>query len=142
VLRWGTTAAVRNEATLLYSSLDDGRYIVTSDRVAGTRAPELFDDLVILGVQFDELVVRHEIRVRATGQRVRRFDPANPLAEFHAIQERRAQFLVDRGEAYFTDPEETAIRSTFKGALKLYSQSFSVQHVERTPSVPGTARGA
>jgi hypothetical protein len=132
VIRWGSTASIRNEATVLFSALEDGRYLVTSDRPSGSRTPGLYDDLVFLKADWDQLVRRHEERVRACRQNIRRLSPENPLAEYEAILERRARFLVEHGDAYWVDQEQTEYRSTLKGALKFYAQSFSTKHVDRS----------
>ena len=134
VIRWGTTASIRNEATVLYSALENGQYLVTSDRPTGARTPGLHDDQVYLGADFGELVRRHEERLRASGQIPRPLDRENPLAEHEAIIENRARFLISKGEAYWVDPEQTAFRSTFKGALNYYTRTLSLKHVDRSLS--------
>jgi hypothetical protein len=132
VVRWGTTASIRNEVTSLYSALNDGRYLVTSDRPTGSRAPGLYDDHVFLRAAFAQLVDRHEARLRAAGDNIRHFTAENPLDEYEAILDRRALFLVEAGDAYWLDSERTAFRSTLKGALKLYLQTFSTKHVDQS----------
>jgi hypothetical protein len=134
VVHWGRTASIRNEKTVLYSQLEDGRYLITSDRPTGARTPGLYDDLVFLGADFEKLLTRHESRLRSSGQRIRHLSPENPLAELEAILEHRARFLVERGDAYWVDPEHTAFRSTLKGALKAYAQTLSLRHVDRSLS--------
>ena len=138
VVRWGTTGSIRNELTSLYSALNDGRYLVTSDRPTGSRAPGLYDDRVILSAAFARLLDRHEARLRAAGDNIRHFRAENPLDEYEAILERRAQFLVEAGDAYWVDSERTAFRSTLKGAFKLYLQTFSTEHVDQSLVVSAT----
>jgi hypothetical protein len=137
VIKWGTTASIRNEGTSLYSALDDGRYLITSDRPTGSRAPGLYDDLVLWGATFAQLLGRHEERMRASGKKVKELSAEKPLAEYESILERRARLLVERGEACWVDPAQTAFRSTIKGALKLYAQTFSTKHVDRSLSTAG-----
>jgi hypothetical protein len=132
VVRWGTTASIRDQVTSLYSALNDGGYLVTSDRPTGSRAPGLYDDHVFLRATFTQLVNRHEARLRASGKNVRSFIAENPLEDFEAILERRARFLVESGDAYWMDSEQTAYRSTLKGAIKLYLQTFSTEHVDQS----------
>jgi hypothetical protein len=132
VVRWGTTGAIRNELTLLHSALGNGRYLVTSDRPAGSRTPGFYDDQVYWMATFSQLVHRHEKRIEASGRKTKSFSMENPLAEYEAILEGRARFLVAQGEAYWFDPEQTAFRSTLKGALRAYSLTFSTQHVDRS----------
>jgi hypothetical protein len=134
VVRWGTTGAIRNEACVLYSALEDGRYVVTSSRILGARAPGFYDDLVLLGADFDQLVGRHEQRLRASNQNARQFSPENPLAQYEAILENRARFLIAKGDAYWIDPDQTAFRSTLKGAIKMYALTLSTKHIDRSLS--------
>ena len=139
VIRWGTTAAIRNEVTLLYSDLEDGRYLLTSDRPAGTRTPGFYDDAVLWLADFDQLVGRHEERLRAPDQTtIGQFASETPLEAYMDILERRARFLVAAGEAYWVDREQSAYRSTLKGAIKTYALTFSTKHVDR--SLAATAR--
>lgn len=136
VIRWGTTGSIRNEGTILYSSLEDGRYLVTSDRPIGSRTPGFYDDQVFLGASFAQLVRRHEERMQASGKQIKRLPVDNPLAEYEAILERRARFLVDRGEAKWVDSGQTAFRSTLKGALKAYAMTLSTKHVDQSLRMP------
>ena len=132
VVRWGTTASIRNHVTMLFSALEDGRYIRTSDRSTGDRVPELIDDILMMDADFDQLFHRQEERLRASGQNVRQLDSEGPLTEYHAILEHRARFLVAKGEAYWVDREQTEFRSTLIGAWRFYAQTLSTSHVDRT----------
>ncbi|HXY34774.1 MAG TPA: hypothetical protein VEI07_11140 [Planctomycetaceae bacterium] len=132
VIRWGTTGSIRDRVTMLYSVLDDGRYLVTSDRVTGSRVPGLSDDLVLPGAAFEQLFERHEARLQDCGENLRMFDPSNPLAGYETLQGQKASFLIARGDAYWLDPRETEYRFTLRGALQLYGQVFSTSHVDRT----------
>jgi hypothetical protein len=135
-IRWGTTGSIRNEATVLYSGLDDGCYVVTSDRPFGARTPRFYDILVYLRADFDQLVGRHEQRFLATGRPVQRLSAENPLAEYETILERRARFLIGHGEEYWVDSEQTAVRSTLKGALKVCARSFGRKDVDQSLTKP------
>jgi hypothetical protein len=132
VFKWGTTAGIRNAATVLYSALEDGRFVVTSDRPAGPRTPGLYDEILYLDADFEQLVRRHEERLRASGLNINPLSPESPLAEFEAIRAARARFLVASGNAYWVDAEQTAFRATLKGALKTYARTFSTKHVDRS----------
>jgi hypothetical protein len=132
VFRWGTTGGIRNVATVLYSALENGRYVVTSDRPAGARTPGLYDEILYMDADFEQLVRRHEERLRASGLNINPLSPESPLAEFEAIRAARARFLVASGDAYWVDAEQTAFRATLKGALKTYARTFSTKHVDRS----------
>jgi hypothetical protein len=131
VVRWGTLAKMRVDATLLYSALDDGTYLITSDRITGMRSPGIFNDLVYLDADFSQLVERHEERMLASGRKVKILAGSDPLAELEAIHADRARFLIEHGNAYWADPEETAFRSTFKGALSI-ATAASPKHVDQS----------
>jgi hypothetical protein len=132
IVRWGTTASIGNHVTMLFSAFEDGGYIRTSDRSTGGRVPELIDDVLMMDADFDDLFHRQEERLRASGQNIRQLSAEGPLAEYHAILECQARFLVAKGDAYWVNPEQTEYRSTPSGALKLYTQTLSTSHVDRT----------
>ena len=132
VFRWGTTAGIRNRATVLYTELENGRYLVTSDRPTGSRTPGLYDEILCMDADFEQLFGRHEVRIRASGQHTKPFSAENPLASFEAIHQAPARFLVASGDAYWVDAEQTEFRSTVKGALKMYAQTLSTKHVDRS----------
>lgn len=132
VIRWGTTAAIRNQVTMLHSVFHDGRYLVTSDRVTGSRVPGLSDDLVLPGAEFGELFDRHQARLADCREAIREMAPENPLAEYEALLEHKARFLIQNGDAYWVDFQETEYRSTLLGALKTYGQTLSTHHVDRS----------
>jgi hypothetical protein len=127
--------------TTLYSALDDGLYLITSDRPTGFRTPGLYDDQVYLSATFAQLVQRHEDRLNKSGKKVKRFSEDNLLRDYEAILEHRARFLVEQGDAYWVDPAQTAFRSTVKGALKLYALTFSTKHVDQSLRIPPPERG-
>jgi hypothetical protein len=137
VIRWGTTASIRNEVTLLYSTLEDGGYLVTSDRPTGARTPGFYDDQVYLGATLAQLVRRHEERMRASRKEFKTLSGENLLEQYEEIMARRAQFLIERGEAKWADAGQTAFRSTLKGALKTYARTFSTKHVDQSLRMPG-----
>jgi hypothetical protein len=136
VVVWGTTGSIRNEVTSLYSALDDGRYLITSDRSIGSRTPGLYDDQVYFGATFEQLIRRHEERLHVSGNKIKRLSEEKPLEEYEAILRRRAQLLVERGEAYWADPEQTTFRSTLKGALQTYLLTLSTKHVDQSLKLP------
>ena len=131
VVRFGTTAKLRNEGTALYSALADGRYLVTWDRPSGGRTPGLYDGYMFYRADFAECVARHEERLNAAGNPPGHFSAETPLADYEAILARRASFLIENGQAYWVDPEHTAFRSTVKGALAMWLMTFDTKHIDR-----------
>jgi hypothetical protein len=132
VFRWGTTAGIRNRGTVLYTELENARFLVTSDRPTGSRTPGLYDEILYMDADFDQLFGRHEARIEGSGQHTKPFAAENPLTAFEGIHEARARFMVASGDAYWVDAENTEFRSTVKGALKAYAQSLSTKHVDRS----------
>jgi hypothetical protein len=130
-IRWGSTASIRDRITLLYSFFEDGRYLVTSDRISGTRVRGFSFDLVLQRASFEQLLERHEGRLCDCLDQIRDLAPENPLAEFEALLQAKARFLIQKGDAYWTDPAETEYRSTLRGAFKMYVQTFSAPEVDR-----------
>jgi hypothetical protein len=73
VVGWGKSAAITEEKTILYTALDDGRFLVTSDKPTGAETPGLYENLYVLGADFDSLVRRHEARIYQSGRGVHLF---------------------------------------------------------------------
>jgi hypothetical protein len=134
-VRWGTIGGLKANKTVLYSALENGRYIVTADGFTGAETPGLYDDSVLPDVDFDALVHRHEERLVESRQPVRQLHNEG-LAEYEAILERRARFLVEQGDAYFVDGEESAIRSTLKGAFNGVGRLFQpTRYLDRKSAI-------
>lgn len=124
VFRWGKTASIRNEATVLYSGLGDSRYLITSDRPSGARTPGFYDDMVCPDATFDELVIRHEERLRDACREGMRFSREDPLADFEVILAERARFLVANGNAYWVDPGKTEFAQRSRVRFELRPDVF------------------
>ncbi len=132
VIGWGTIASLKADRQILYTELDDGRYLVTSAKSTGAETPGFYENLIVLNADLERLVERHQERIRTCGRLVRPFRSQEAMFEYHAILERRAQFLVENGDAYFADPARTAIRSTFSGAIKAYLRTLRpMKYVDR-----------
>jgi hypothetical protein len=134
LISWGTVAKITADKTMLISDLGDGRVLITSDGFAGNEAPGFDEPRVLPGADFERLAGRHSERLRLSGGPARPFESEDALAILDQILERRARFLVDRGDAYYVDAGgRPGFRSTLKGALKLYGRTFRAsQYVERT----------
>ena len=46
---WGTIASLNADKTILYSALDDGRFLVTSAKPTGAETPGLYENVVVMG---------------------------------------------------------------------------------------------
>jgi hypothetical protein len=127
----------------LYSRLDDGSYLVTSDKPTGAEAPGYYDNEIVMGADFDRLLARHEARLEETGRVTIPFRGDDALANYEAIIAGRLESLVGSGEAYYIDPERTTIRSTLKGALLNYLRTLTPKKVTRPDADrPGPRPGA
>ena len=133
VVRWGTTGAIRNEACVLYSVLEDGRYLVTSARPTGARAPG-FTTMSCSWVRLRP--ARRPPRAAATGlqpkcqailagesSRAIRIDPREPST----VLDRKRRRVLDRSRA-------DRVPLNPQGALKMYALTFSTKHVDRSLS--------
>ncbi len=128
---WGTVGGMPVDKTILYTSLDDGRYLVTSDKPTGVLAPWVFDDEIAFGTDLDGLVDRHRRRLEHSPWRALRSPGADPLDEYRAMRTRLAEASIEAGEAYYLDPGRTAIRSNLKGALLGAVRSLRAPNVWR-----------
>jgi len=134
---WGTLARIGVGKTILYSRTDDGKILVTSDKLTGDDTPGLYETAVLQGASFEELLARHERRLGGPGRAAVPFDGDDALAHFTAIVAARHRFLVGRRDEYFIDPEETAVRSTLKGACKACARAWRVPDYVEQISEPG-----
>ncbi len=141
VVTWGTVASINAEKVVLYSALDDGKFLVTSAKPTGADTPGLYENRVVLGADFGRLAGRHEERLRDCGRGALPFRSGDALTDYNAILERRARFLVGQGDALFTGPDQAAIRSTLKGALKAYLATLRVgKNIERDPTAAAASK--
>jgi hypothetical protein len=131
VVTWGTVARIKVDKTILYTPTDDGRYLVTSDKPTGVQAPWIFEDEIVLNADFDGLVAAHTRRHRESGRPARPFSEPDALADYRGLRTRLIQSYVDRGEAYYVDPDRSAVRSTLKGALMAFARTWRPPKVVR-----------
>lgn len=132
LIGWGTVFGLNASKTLLYSRLDDGKVLLTCDKLPGIDTPGFYEIAVVLNAPFDLLLRRHGQRLASCGRAVLTFDEAGVFAEYESMLRRRHEILVDRKEEYYVDPERTAVRSTLKGALIAFGRSFQIpRYVEK-----------
>jgi hypothetical protein len=131
VVIWGTTVKINLDKTILYTPIDGGRFLVTSDKITGVQAPWIFEDELFLGADFDRLVEEHCRRLREAGGPARPFSGPDGLADYRAIRTRLIQSFVDRGEAYYLGPDRDVVRSTLKGAFLAFFRTFKTPKYQR-----------
>lgn len=121
VVASGKMAKFTFNGTFLYSPLPDGRYLVTTDNVAGADLSGLTDCERRPGMGFDRLLKLHLKRQRQScGDDPPRFRTDHPGAAFVAMREEEAERVVARGLASYTDADRTAYRYNLRGAVWFY----------------------
>ncbi len=132
VIRWGTIASLRTNATLLYSLFEDGTILLTSDRPIGSRIPGLQNDLVYQSANFDQLFRRHQLRLEESNKKILLLSQKDLLIALDRVLDRKVQYLFEHGEARWADKDQSSYKSTVKGAIKIYAQTFSTKHVDQS----------
>lgn len=141
-IAWGTVFRIRSRKTYLFTRVEGGPIVLTCDQHPGVDTPGYYDIGVVLKAPLDFLLKRHGERVAATGKTVIPFDPARVTEEYKQILVGRHEYLVERGEERYVDPEHTLVRSTLKGAFTTFRRSWWVpRYIERmNPNGTGTVR--
>jgi hypothetical protein len=132
VIRWGTIASLRTNATLLYSLFEDGRILLTSDRPVGSRIPDIQDDLVYNSANFNQLYRRHQLRLEESSKKLVLMQRDDLLVGLNQILDRKVHYLFEHREARWADEDKSSYKSTLKGAIKIYAQTFSTKHVDQS----------
>jgi hypothetical protein len=91
-------------------SIDTSDYASTADPTGGTRLSTLW------GAELEELLATHETRLQAEAQPPL-ISPEKAFALYEQIEVDRGQRMVDRQLARWTDPSQSTIRRSIKGAL-------------------------
>jgi hypothetical protein len=134
VVVWGTLAKIKIDKTRLYTQLADGTCLITCDKIPGIDTPGFYELHVLQNCTLDQLVARHDHWVAASGKGAVPFDGPDGLANYESILVRREEFLVNRKDDYYLDPEKSVVRSTVKGAAKAYLRSLRVpSYIEKMP---------
>ena len=115
----GSIGGMRNACVNLYSQLEDGHYLQTTDMTGENDLSGLTDLQIWPTLSFPKLVERH-------GRRLRKLDSPGvpysdtPLRDLLSMRVRRTERLVERGDAHFVDEEKNVWKLTFKGAVRYY----------------------
>lgn len=115
----GTIAGVSVLNTWFHSLTTDGRCLVTlgAQNASEIDLGGLAVEALVAGGDFETLLAWHRRRIAAT--EVVPYSEADPLGDHLDYRRRRTDGLVDRGYAFYADPDRTAWRYTLKGAVAL-----------------------
>jgi hypothetical protein len=112
----GKLARMDYKRTWILSKLSDDRILQTMDLFAsedlsGTREIE-----ALMNAHLPELHAFHQQRLIASGVDALTFRPAQLLAQWNELDQKRVVALIERGLARFTSVDSNTYRYTFKGA--------------------------
>src|SRR4051812_1128014 len=115
----GKIAKMNSKSTALVSELANGRWIITRDELT-TELSSLIDMHVQVNADFDELWALHWSRVQPYLAGVRTLAGPKSLRDIDQEWERRrAEALVARGIARWTDMSKSVFRYTLAGATRI-----------------------
>ncbi len=114
----------------LYSQLDGGRYLQTTDMTGENDLSGLTDLQIWPQLSFAKLVDRHFARLQHLGCSPAPFSDS-PMRDVLTIRLRRAEKLVEQGDARFVDDDRMVWTFTLKGALRFYFVTVWLQTARR-----------
>jgi hypothetical protein len=126
----GTIGRLPNARVDLFTQLDDGRCLQSTDMKGETDFSGLTDLQIWPHYQFAKLVERHFARIKDQGYTPVPFSNT-PLRDLLAFRLRRAERLVDQGDAWFIDDNKMIWKYTLKGALTFYFRAVWAQPARR-----------
>lgn len=125
----GTIAKLPNGRVSLYSQLDGGRYLQTTDMTGENDLSGLTDLQIWPQLSFAKLVERHFARLQHLGCSPAPFSDS-PMREVLTIRLRRTEKLVAQGDARFVDDDQTVWKFTLKG-VRFYFVTVWLQRFRR-----------
>ncbi|MGD0463611.1 MAG: hypothetical protein ABSB74_14085 [Tepidisphaeraceae bacterium] len=120
----GTVSGIRTKQTLIFSPLNDGTLLCTTDQTGESDPSGMLRFKRRWNSLFPGLWELHKRRQSAAGAGVMRFREANAFDALTQIYDRRTHQMVDKGLARFINADEVCWRHTFLGALHICGNFF------------------
>jgi hypothetical protein len=136
----GKLARIPYKGTWVYSPLPDDRTLTTTDDIGSADISGASEMHIWPNASFRQLLDRHIDRLEELTDEPLPFAMEDPLRAFIAIRARRAEMLVERGLGKYTDSERTAVRYTFRGAVRYYVVGTWLQPLGRLARSVGLSR--
>ncbi len=120
----GTVLKIPTQQTWLYTPLEDGRWLVTTDRNDEGDPTGMYRVRRRLNAPFPELLALHEKRMTRDRQQVRSFAEDSASDALLNLYAERAVMLVEQRRARWLDSEHRYWRYTWRGALRVCTGFF------------------
>ncbi|MGA2440875.1 MAG: hypothetical protein ABSH08_07940 [Tepidisphaeraceae bacterium] len=128
----GTVSRLRSKQTFLFSQLNDGTYLCTTDNIGESDPSRLLRFKRHWNGLFADLWRLHQKRLINQGFAVTAFRQSVPFDLLTDIYGRRTQAMIEKGLGRYVDADQAYWRHTFLGALHICG-GFFVQFGEAAP---------
>jgi len=122
----GTVSGLRSKQTFLYSPLNDGTYLCTTDNIGESDPSGMYRFKRVWNGLFSSLSKVHQNRLQNAGATVTKFRETSPFTALDELCNRRIELMVNKGLAHYIDPDQVCWRHSFLGALHI-CKGFFVQ---------------
>jgi hypothetical protein len=127
VVGGGKLARIPVNAVWLYSRLEDGRFLATTNDSGSAELSGLTKLKIHKDFEVDDLLDYHLDRLDSLSVAATPYSTTNPLADLIQDRSRMAERQVELGYASFLEPHKETWRYTLKGALRLYYLKILVE---------------
>jgi hypothetical protein len=127
VIGQATVGALRQKLTMVFSKLNDGKYLITTDDFGEPDISGRTERQVRLNAELSELIECHRERLEAAGGGADMFAADPVIKELERLNLEQAEALENRGYAGFLDADRTIWRYSLKGALLVATVGFGKQ---------------
>jgi hypothetical protein len=122
----GTVSGLRSKQTFLFSPLNDGTYLCTTDNIGESDPSGLFRYKRHWNGLFAGLWKIHQNRLANAQFMTAKFRESVPFEALTAVHDRRTQLMIEKGLARYVDADQVCWRHSFLGATHI-CRSFFVQ---------------
>jgi hypothetical protein len=122
----GTVSGLKSRQTFLFTPLNDGTYLCTTDNIGESDPSGLFRFKRYWNGLFPNLWALHQKRLAKAGPAAMKFREPNAFDAVTEIWDRRCQLMVEKGLARYIDAEKQCWRHSFLGAIGI-CRCFFVQ---------------
>jgi hypothetical protein len=126
----GSFLSIPLKKTVLRTRLNNGWVLSSSDLAAPADPTGLIQDGLLLNASMSELLNFHRQRIVMSGAVPMPFVSADVLSELEQIQLERGRRLVELRLARWVNREQTIIRGTFRGALRMIFKSGELRQMQ------------
>jgi len=120
----GTVSGLRSKQTFLFSALNDGTYLCTTDNIGESDPSRLLWFKRHWNGLFADLWKLHQKRLSNAAFAVVDFRQSLPFEILTDIYDRRTQSMIEKGLARYADADQACWRHSFLGAVHICGGFF------------------